>query len=113
MNCKPAYNFKVGGYMTIEIALVISALSLIFAVYSGVTSMKRSAKYDDTKEATELTTVIVKLENISNGIAEIKNEMGNIKIDVKDLRNRLIIVEQSLKQAHKRIDTLEGRVNAK
>lgn len=98
--------------MTIEIALVISALSLIFAVYSGVTSMKRSAKSDDKKEATDLTTVIVKLENISNGISEIKNEMGNIKIDMKDLRDRLIIVEQSSKQAHKRIDTLESRVNA-
>lgn len=97
--------------MTIEIALVISALSLIFAVYSGVTSMKRSAKTDDKKEATELTTVIVKLETISNGIAEIKNEMGNIKIDVKDLRDRLIVVEQSSKQAHKRLDGLEGRVN--
>lgn len=97
--------------MTIEIALVISALSLIFAVYSGVTSMKRTAKTDDKKEATELTTVIVKLENISNGIAEIKNEMGNIKIDMKDLRDRLIVVEQSVKSAHKRMDVFESRLS--
>jgi hypothetical protein len=47
--------------------------------------MKRSQKTDDKKEATELTTVIVKLENISTGISEIKNELGNIKIDVKEL----------------------------
>ncbi len=96
--------------MTIEVALVISALSLIFAVYSGVTSMKRSQKTDDKKEETELTTVIVKLENISTGISEIKNELGNIKIDVKELRDRLIVVEQSSKQAHKRIDGLEQRI---
>lgn len=97
--------------MTVEVALVISALSLIFAVYSGVTSLKRTARNDDKKEASELTTVIVKLETISNGVSEIKNEMGNMKSDMKDIRDRLIIVEQSSKQAHKRLDTLEGRVN--
>lgn len=96
--------------MTIELALVISALSFIFAVYSGVNSMKRTAKNDDKRDASELTTVIVKLENISNGITEIKNEMGNVKLDVKDLRDRIIVAEQSCKQAHKRLDSFENRL---
>lgn len=96
--------------MTIEVALVISALSLIFAVYSGVNSLKRTAKNDDKRDASELTTVIVKLETISNGITEIKSEMGNVKLDVKDLRDRIIVAEQSCKQAHKRLDSFENRL---
>ena len=51
-----------------------------------------------------MTTMIVKLENISMGISEIKSEMNNIKCDLTQ-RERLVIVEESCKSAHKRIDT--------
>lgn len=94
--------------MTIEVALLISGVSLAFAIYSGVTNMKRNNRKDTTEDASQLTTVIVKLENISAGITEIKTEMSNVKSDIKDLRDRLIVVEQSSKQAHKRIDTLDN-----
>lgn len=93
--------------MTVEVALLISGVSLAFAVYSGIANMKRNSKKDVTEDATQLTTVIVKLENISAGIAEIKTEMSNVKNDIKDLGDRLIVVEQSAKQAHKRIDSLD------
>ena len=93
--------------MTIEVALLISGVSLAFAIYSGIANMKRNGKMDVAEDATQLTTVIVKLENISAGITEIKTEMSNVKSDIKDLRDRLIVVEQSSKQAHKRIDTLD------
>lgn len=92
--------------MTIEVALVISGLSLAFGIYSGISTMKRNSKNDTQQEATQLTTVIVKLENLGVGIAEIKNELANIKNDTKELRDRLIIVEQSTKSAHKRLDEL-------
>lgn len=90
--------------MTIEVALVISGVSLAFGLYSGIANMKRNSKTDTQQEATQLTTVIVKLENLGTGITEIKNELGNIKNDTRELRDRIIAVEQSTKQAHKRID---------
>ena len=92
--------------MTIEVALVISALSLAFGIYQGVTNMKRNRTADDKNEATQLTTVIVKLENISAGISDIKSDMRNVKDEVKDMRDRLIKVEESCKSAHHRIDEL-------
>lgn len=52
--------------------------------------------------------MIVKLENINTGITEIKAEMKNVKSDVQELRDRLIVVEQSTKSAHKRLDGLVG-----
>lgn len=90
--------------MTIEIALLISGLSLAFGIYSGIVNMKRNSKNDSKRDASQLTTVIVKLENLGMGIAEIKNELAGIKTDTRELRDRVIAVEQSAKQAHKRID---------
>lgn len=97
--------------LTIEVALLISGISVAFAVYAGITNMKRNRKIDIQSETAQMATVIAKLENIGNGIIELKNEMSNLKNDIKDARERIIIVEQSVKQAHKRIDALEERFN--
>ena len=93
--------------LTIEVALLISGVSVAFGIYQGIINMRRNNKKDNQNEAAQLTTVIVKLENISIGISEIKNEMVNVKNDIKESRERLIKVEESAKQAHKRIDALE------
>lgn len=93
--------------MTIEVALLISGVSVAFGIFAGVVNLKRNQKIDDKKDATEITTVIVKLENIGNGITEIKNEISNVKNDIKEDREKIIRVEESAKQAHKRIDSLE------
>mgnify|MGYP001049299441 CR=1 FL=1 len=93
--------------LTIEVALLISGVSVAFGIFAGISNLRRNQKLDDKKDATEMTTVIVKLENISIGISEIKNEMANVKNDIKESRERIIKVEESAKQAHKRIDTLE------
>ena len=95
--------------MTIEAALLISGLSLAFAVFSGISNLKRNKSKDDKKDATEMTTVIVKLENIGAGITEIKSEMTNVKNDIKENRERIIKIEESAKQAHKRMDSFEQR----
>ena len=83
--------------MTIEVALVISALSLAFGLYSGISNLKRNNKNDVKTESAQLTTVIVKLENIGNDINEIKSDLRDVKDDIKDHSNRLVAVEQQIK----------------
>jgi peptidoglycan hydrolase CwlO-like protein len=95
--------------MTIELALVISGISLAFGIWQGISNMRRNNRRDDRSEAAQLTTVIVKLENISSGICEIKNEIANVKSDIKESREKIIRLEEAVKQAHKRIDQIEGR----
>ena len=51
--------------------------------------------------------VIVKLEDISVGISEIKGDMSNVKGDIRELTERLIVAEQQIKQANKRIDEIK------
>lgn len=96
--------------MTIEVALLISAISLAFGIYSGVANMKRNSKYDTKTDTAQLTTVIVKLENIGNDISEIKNDLRDVKADVKDHSNRIVKLEQQVKVLNKvTFDGKEGK----
>ena len=90
--------------------VTVSLLSLIFAVYSGGASIKRSYKKEVSRESADLTMVIVKLEDISAGITEIKADLSNVKGDIKELTERLIIAEESVKLAHRRIDELKAEI---
>lgn len=97
--------------MTVEVALVISVLSVGFGIWSGLSNVKRNEKNDTKADTSQLTTVIVKLENIGNGITEIKSEMTNVKEEQKESRERIIKVEESAKQAHKRLDSIDKYFN--
>lgn len=92
--------------MTIEIALLISIVSVSFALFSGIKNMNRNDKKDNAEEITQMTTVVVKLENISNGVNEIKSDVRGVKTEMNDVRDRLTIVEQMAKSAHKRLDDM-------
>ncbi|MEA5015823.1 MAG: hypothetical protein VB099_14810 [Candidatus Limiplasma sp.] len=92
--------------MSIEVALLISVVSVSTAVFFGLRNAKRAEKCDNQQEAAAMTTVIVKLENIGEGVTEIKGEMRSMRDDQQQTRERLVKVEESAKQAHKRLDAL-------
>ena len=89
--------------MTIEIALLISGVSVAFGIYQGITNMRRNSKKDDQHDAAQLPTVIVKLENIGSDVSEIKNDMRNVKDDMKDINVRLVKMEQQVKVLNKTV----------
>lgn len=93
--------------MSIEVSLIITGLSLAFGIYEGVSNMKRNKSKDDKKEASDMTTIIVKLESISNDIAEIKNDLKDVKSDVKKHEEQIIRMDESLKSAWKAINRLQ------
>ena len=92
--------------MNSELLLVLTVLSLIFGIYSGLSSAKRGVRNDDRQEATDMARVMVKLEDISVGISEIRSELNNVKVDLKEQTERLIVAEQSIKREHMRIDEI-------
>ena len=79
--------------------IIISVASLLFALYSFLST-------DNRRNTTELTTVIVKLENISSGIKDIKAEIADMKDDIKSDHDKLIQVEASVSSAWKKINTI-------
>ena len=93
----------------IDLSVLLSVISVVVAAAVAVKNIKRSNASDNRQEAANLTTLIVKLENISDGVNEIKSDMRSMKSDIQDLRDRLIRVEQSDKSAHHRLDNLEKK----
>lgn len=77
--------------------ILISICSLLLAAY---TFLSRNNK----ENTTELTTVIVKLENIGNGISDIKAEIASMKNDQKEDHDRLIKAEASLSSLWKQFN---------
>jgi outer membrane murein-binding lipoprotein Lpp len=96
--------------MTIELALLISLVSVAFGVYSGVRNLSRNNRKDTIDETSQMTTVVVKLENIASGVHEIKSDVREMKSEMNGLRERLTIAEQVAKSAHKRIDEITHEV---
>ena len=94
--------------MAIEVSLLISGVSVAFAIFFGICSKQRNDKKDTQGEterrAENDTMVVVKLENIADDIKDIKRESRENREEMKQLRERVVIVEQSLKSYHKRLD---------
>lgn len=99
--------------MTIELAIVISGLSLAFGIYQGVSNMKRNNKSDAKEDASQLTTVIVKLENIRTDLLEIKTDLKDVKEDLKDHTSRIVKLEQQIKIINNTIFGKETKADEK
>lgn len=74
------------------ISVVIAGVALLI---SGV-GLFMNTKKENRQEASQLTTVIVKLENIGNDVKEIKTDLREVKADIKKHSERLAIVEQQV-----------------
>ena len=83
------------------ISLLLTVISVTGVIVFGITSAMRNKTKDDKEQSSQLTTMIVKLENISTTCTEIKNELFNVKEEMKEHAKRLTIVEQSVKSAHR------------
>lgn len=92
--------------MTIEAALLISVLSVAFSIFFGLKSSKRADSDAVENKARESATVNVKLDEIGKNVQDIKYDISATKKEVQQLSDRIIVVEQSVKSAHHRIDTI-------
>ena len=90
--------------MNVNTGILIALIGCIV----GLAGWLRNHDTDNAKETSNMTTVIVKLENIRVGISDLKSDLKRTAEDLQGIDRRLTIVEQSAKQAHKRIDELKG-----
>ena len=93
----------------IDLPLVMSGVSLLVGLYATMHALKRANKTEHQQDASEMATVIVKLEGIEKGIDEIKTESRSMKTEVKEIRDRLITAEQRLQSAWGMIEELKGK----
>ena len=93
--------------MQVEIAYLISIVSLAFSVFFGLKSSKHTDTKDIEERVKDNTRINMKLDAIAGTTQEIKSEISTMREEI----NKIIKLEQSLKSAHHRLDTLEERMN--
>lgn len=93
----------MGVEMTVETSFVIAGVSLAFGIYTGIATQKRAERNETKADTAQLTTVIVKLENIGALVSKIDSEMSSIKKDSKEDREQLITLKAVVAQHDKKL----------
>ena len=94
--------------MTIELTILISCVSVAFAIYFGLKSNRRADEKEIRDRVERDTQINVKLDSIGTDVKEIRYDNAETKKQVNDMDKRLVIVEQSSKSAHRRLDEIVG-----
>lgn len=89
----------------------IKDLMTVIALLISAAALWRNLRGDTRQDQSEMTTVIVKLETINENVKEVKTDIKDVKTDMERMKERLTVVEQSVKSAHKRIDDVQEEAN--
>lgn len=92
-----------------EAQIGIGVLCTVIGVLIGFLTFTRNRDKDVKNDASELAVIRTKLDNIGQGVDSIRIDIKANEMRVAALSERVTRVEESSKQAHKRIDKLEGK----
>lgn len=93
--------------MNIEFNQILTFVSVVAAVYFAFKSNSRANNDEVSKKAQVDAILSQKLDSISDDTKEIRKEITDVKVKVNDLSERVVMVEQSTKSAHYRLDRYE------
>ena len=88
---------------------VLSIISTILAIVFGYIAFVRNRDKDKSEDVKTDATMLTEIGYIKANTDEIKAEQKDQRKTNIEFAVRLTDVEASAKQAHKRIDTMEGR----
>jgi len=96
--------------MSVELGILLTISSLIVGILGyqlnkqkHQTKQQESLKNDASRDA----VIETKLDNISNGVDNIRIDLRTNEKEVNKISQRVTRLEESSKQAHKRIDSLD------
>lgn len=92
---------------------LISILAAVAGVVFGVTTFFRNKKKDDSEDGRESGTILTELGYIKSGVDDLKRKQERSDETIMNFMKDLTAVQESTKQAHKRLDVLEDRINNK
>jgi len=93
--------------VNIEFNQILTFVSVVAAVYFAFKSNSRANNDEVSKKAQVDAILSQKLDSISDDTKEIRKEITDVKVKVNDLSERVVMVEQSTKSAHLRLDRYE------
>lgn len=92
-----------------EYSWVYALIGTVLGIVLSYVAFLRNTKKDSEDDGRETGQVLTELGYIKGGIDDLKSEQRRQQETNIELITRLTSVESSTKQAHKRIDRLEGR----
>ncbi|WP_346207606.1 hypothetical protein NSS91_15995 [Caldifermentibacillus hisashii] len=93
--------------MTIELGILVSVLGVIIAYQTYQLNRQKDVKSDTREGAKQDAKLQTRLDYISKGVDDIRIDLKANEKQMIALGERVTRVEESSKQAHKRIDKLE------
>lgn len=97
--------------MTVDPVTFISILAAVAGVVFGITTFLRNRKQDNTDEGKRTGAIMSELGYIKSGVDDMKRKQERSDETIMTFLRDLTSVQESAKQAHKRIDSLEERIN--
>lgn len=88
---------------TVIITITVSIVALLISGINVFTSMRRANKKDDEDASAQMTTVIVKLENIGDDIKDVKTDVRELRGDMLNHTERLAAIEQKVRALDKAV----------
>lgn len=96
--------------MRLEVEMVALFCTVLGAVLAYFAFLKGRDK-DTKKDAEDNAIIRTKLDIISNGVDNIRVDMKAMEKGQAELREHQIRIDESVKQAHIRIDKLEDKID--
>ena len=90
------------------LSIVLGMIGTVCAIIFGYSTYTRNRKADDTFEGKSSGTILTEIGYIKSGVDDIKRKQDKQDERHVEIISRVTAVEQSAKQAHYRIDRLEG-----
>lgn len=94
-------------FISLLLGIIGGACGIIF----GVKSNRRSNRSDDAEEGKKDGVVLTEIGYIKAGVDDIKRKQETQDQRDIEMVSRITVVEESSKQAHRRIDGLEDKIN--
>ncbi len=95
------------------IAMAVAIIGGIAGIVFSVLSRRRDEKQDAEGDGKQSGIVISELGYIKAGVDDVKRKQEKSDETIMGFLKDLTAVQESTKQAHKRIDGLEDRINGK
>ena len=89
------------------VSLIISVVSVSFAIYMGTRNLKRSNTEDIETRAVNQARVESKIDSVNSMVTDIRYDVSSLHKDFQKNNERLILVENKANRAHERIDELK------
>lgn len=90
------------------VSSLLGVLGTVCAIVFGYAAFSRGRKKDDSEEGKQDGTLLTEIGYIKSGVDDIKRKQDKQDEQYIDVISRITAVEASAKQAHKRLDRMEG-----